>query len=227
VRAPVVVLVLGTVLAVGVPAAWSLTRPGAAAGPPVAQVLDAGTTPSPLPAPPTGTAAPPAGLPPEVTTRPAVPVVPAPVVPPVRLAVPGLDIDAPLDPVGVEPDGAMTLPDDVDRAGWYRFGPAPGAATGTAVLAGHVDDQDQGLGALAPLRAVEPGTEVLVTDAAGAGTRWRVVSRELVDKQAVPLAELFRRTGPPLLVLLTCGGPYDEAQRSYRDNVVVVAEPVR
>ena len=39
----------------------------------------------------------------------------------------------------------MDLPEDVDRVGWYRFGPAPGA-DGSAVLAGHVDDAEQGLG---------------------------------------------------------------------------------
>jgi hypothetical protein len=127
----------------------------------------------------------------------------------------------------VEPDGAMTLPTDVDRVGWYRFGPAPGATAGTAVLAGHVDDREQGLGALAPLRTIGPGAEVLVRDAAGAVTRWRVVTRELVDKQEVPLDALFRRSGPPRLVLLTCGGPFLPGLRSYRDNVVVVAEPVR
>jgi hypothetical protein len=144
----------------------------------------------------------------------------------VRLALPGYGVDAPLDAVGVDDAGAMALPEDVDRVGWYRFGPVPGAAEGTAVLAGHVDDAEQGLGALAPLREVAAGAEVQVTDAAGALTRWRVVGRELFDKQAVPLDTLFRRSGAPRLVLVTCGGDFDRELRSYRDNVVVVAEPV-
>jgi pyruvate/2-oxoglutarate dehydrogenase complex dihydrolipoamide acyltransferase (E2) component len=224
VRAPVAVLVLGTALAVGVPTAWTVTRPDAAAGPPVASVLSAPTSPAPAlvtaPAPSSP------GGPPPVAARPAAPspVVAAP--PPVRLQLEAAGIDAPLDPVGVEPDGAMTLPSDVDRVGWYRFGPVPGAAEGTAVLAGHVDGWDQGRGALAALRTVEPGAEVRVTDATGATTAWRVVSRELLEKQAVPLTALFQRSGPPRLVLLTCGGPFDPELRSYRDNVVVVAEPV-
>jgi sortase (surface protein transpeptidase) len=178
-------------------------------------------------------AGPPAATPPvtgpspQPIARPALPTAEVPAVPPVRLELPGSGVDAPVDPVGVEPNGAMTLPADVGRVGWYRFGPTPGGTEGTAVLAGHVDDREQGLGALSPLRGVEPGTEVLVTDAAGAGTRWRVVSRELIDKQVLPLAELFARSGPPRLVLLTCGGPFLPALGSYRDNVVVVAVPVR
>ena len=210
-RAPAVLLVLGTALAVGLPTTWALTRPDTAAGPPVAAVLATPTTSAPAP----GTA---------ITARPAAPSPVTPVVAPVRLELAG--VDAPLDPVGVDDAGGMALPADVDRVGWYRFGPAPGAGEGTAVLAGHVDDAVQGLGALAPLRDVEVGAEVRVTDAAGAATRWRVVSRELIEKPEVPWTTLFRRTGPPRLVLVTCGGEFVPELRSYRSNVVVVAEAV-
>nr|WP_246406558.1 class F sortase [Modestobacter versicolor] len=199
------------------PTAWAVTRPEAAAGPSVAAVLST----APAPAAPSA-----AGALPQVAARPATPPPVVTAVPPVRLEVPGAGIDAPLDPVGVEPDGAMTLPEDVGRAGWYRYGPVPGATEGTAVLAGHVDDEEQGLGELAPLRGVEPGAEVRVTDAAGVVTRWQVVGREVIEKQAVPLDQLFQRTGPPRLVLVTCGGDFLPELRSYQDNVVVVAEPL-
>ncbi|MGY1733809.1 class F sortase [Geodermatophilus sp. SYSU D01045] len=203
---------LGLALAVGVPTAWELTRPPAAAGAPVEQVLGTPAAPPPTPAP-----GPPA--------RDAAPASAPAVAPPVRLQVPALGVDAPVDPAGVAGDGQMALPGDVTRAGWYRFGPAPGAP-GSAVLAGHVDDAEQGLGALAPLRSAEPGQEVLVTDAAGATTRWRVVAREVLDKRALPVDLLFTREGPPRLTLVTCGGPFLPDVGGYRDNVVVVAEPV-
>jgi sortase (surface protein transpeptidase) len=94
------------------------------------------------------------------------------------------------------------------------------------VLAGHVDDVTQGLGALAPLRDAEPGAEVVVTDAAGADTRWQVVSRETVAKQALPVDRLFARSGPPRVVLITCGGEFLPEAGGYESNVVVVAEPL-
>jgi sortase (surface protein transpeptidase) len=143
----------------------------------------------------------------------------------VRIAVPALGIDAAVDPVGVDPDGQMAIPADVGRVGWYRFGPVPGTP-GSAVVAGHVDDAEQGLGILARLREAAAGQEVVVTDAEGTTSRWRVVSRELITKAALPLDRIFARSGPPRLVLLTCGGPFLPEYRSYRDNVVVVAEPV-
>ncbi|MGK5111589.1 MULTISPECIES: class F sortase [unclassified Geodermatophilus] len=208
-------VVLGLTVAVGTPAAWQLTREPAAAGVPVAQALPAPSVPSPA----TSAAAP------AVATRDAAPVAVAQVPAPLRLAVPALGIDAPVDPVGVRSDGAMDLPADIGRVGWYRFGPAPGAA-GSTVLAGHVDDREQGLGVLAGLRRIEAGTEVAVTDAAGATTRWRVVAREVVTKQALPLDRVFGRDGPPRLVLVTCGGPFLPEYGSYRDNVLVVAEPL-
>ena len=206
--------VLGVAVALGVPAAWQLTREPAAAGAPLEQVLP---TQAP-PAPP----APPAELPP-VPTRDAAPTVPSEQPAPVALAVPALDVEAPVDPVGVRDDGQMAIPDDVDRVGWYRFGPVPGGE-GSAVLAGHVDDREQGLGELAPLREAEVDAEVLVTDAAGDPTRWRVVSREQVDKQALPVDRLFAREGPPRLVLVTCGGEFLPELGGYESNVVVVAE---
>ena len=203
-----------------------MTRPAAAAGAPIADVLADVPPPS----------AEPIRLPdrsldrlpdrfPELTPRPATPTPAGDPPAPVRITAAGLGIDAPIDAVGVAPEGTMSLPDDVHHVGWYRFGPAPGQP-GSAVIAGHVDNIDQGLGALAPLRTADVGDAVAVTDADGTTTRWRVVARELVRKRALPLEKLFRRHGPPRLTLLTCGGPFLEKYLSYRDNVVVVAEPL-
>ena len=218
-RPAVATTVLGLTLAVAAPTTWALTRPEATAGAPVEQALGTPSTPAPSPSPAPDAA-------PRVVARPAVPTAPEQGATPVRLAVPARGVDTVVDPTGVGRDGQMALPDDVDRIGWYRFGPAPGDA-GSAVLAGHVDDVEQGLGALAPLRDAAVGDDVVVTDATGTETRWRVVSRELLQKQALPLGRLFAREGPPRLTLITCGGPFLPELGSYRDNVVVVAEPVR
>jgi hypothetical protein len=215
VRPAVVTTLLGLTLAVAAPTTWALTRPEATAGAPVEQVLAAPPSPS------VATEASPT-----VVARPAAPTGPAQRPAPARLVVPARGVDTAVEPVGVEPDGQMTIPADVDRVGWYRFGPAPGD-DGSAVIAGHVDDREQGLGAMAPLRDAAVGDEVVVTDAAGTPTSWRVVSREVIEKQVLPLDRLFAREGPPRLTLITCGGPFLAEFGSYRDNVVVVAELLR
>jgi len=217
VRPAVATAVLGVALAVAAPTTWVLTRPAATAGAPVQQSLGAPSSPEAASAEPGDLFT--------VTARPAAPATAEQRPVPVRLTVPERGVDAVIDAVGVQPDGQMTLPADVDRVGWYRFGPEPGA-DGSAVIAGHVDDRVQGLGAMAPLREAEVGDEIVVTGSAGTATRWRVVSRELIQKQALPLERLFARGGPPRLTLITCGGPFLPEIGSYRDNVVVVAEPL-
>lgn len=145
---------------------------------------------------------------------------------PVRLTIPALDVDATVQAVGVEDDGSMTIPAEIGSVGWYRWGAAPGADSGNAVLAGHVDAAGEGPGALFPLREIAVGTVVTVTDEAGEQHAYEVVGRETITKSVLPVDEIFARDGDHVLVIVTCGGPFQPELRSYRDNVVVTAVPV-
>jgi sortase (surface protein transpeptidase) len=95
------------------------------------------------------------------------------------------------------------------------------------VLVGHVDSATEGTGAFFRLATVPAGARVTVTVRGDRRLVYRVVGRELFAKSAVPLDTLFARTGAPRLTLITCGGPFDPAALSYRDNVVLTAVPVR
>jgi LPXTG-site transpeptidase (sortase) family protein len=142
---------------------------------------------------------------------------------PVSIAIPSLAVDAPIVPVGIEDDGAMEIPGAVE-AGWYRFGPRPGAPTGSAVLAGHVDHKKTP-GVFLELRRLDVGAEVSVVDDGGTVHRFVVTERFQVDKDELPAADLFRRDGDPVLTLITCGGAFDRRARSYEDNIVIRAVP--
>jgi len=144
---------------------------------------------------------------------------------PTRLRIEALDVDARVIPIGVDDRGAVAIPDDVDTVGWYRYGAAPGAASGSVVLAGHVDSATQGIGAFRALWSAEPGTLIHLDRASGGPLTYRVVSRETFGKDAIPLTALFAATGAARLTLITCGGPFDSESRSYLDNVVVTAVP--
>lgn len=174
--------------------------------------------------------------PPAVTSPSSAVPVPAPVpVPPpedgpaddapVRLSVPALRVEAAVDAVGIDRSGDFAVPPSVDRVGWYRFGPGFSAATGSIVIAGHVDSAAEGEGAFFRLGALRPGDVVTL---AGPGDRtrtFRVVARERYRKTAIPLEKYFARDGAARLTLITCGGPFDSRTRHYRDNVVVTALP--
>lgn len=120
----------------------------------------------------------------------------------------------------------MEIPRDPAVAGWYRYGPVPGADEGSAVIAAHVDSRVLGVGPLAQLRYVEPGTRVEVADSRGRSTAFEVQSVDYIPRGALPVEDFFARSGDPALVIITCGGSFDERTRSYSDNVVAVARPV-
>lgn len=145
---------------------------------------------------------------------------------PVRLVVPDVSIDMAVDPVGVQDDGEMQIPPDANRAGWYRFGPAPSDVQGATVLAAHVDSRLTGVGQFARLRDVAPGATLTLTTADGVEHAYTVVDRQEVAKDVAPVAQWFDRTGAPRLVLVTCGGTFRRDIGHYEDNVVVTAEPV-
>lgn len=161
---------------------------------------------------------------PEPTTRDAPPAVAEPGVP-VRVRAEAIGLDAPIDPVALEGDGTMEIPDAVDRIGWYAPGVRPGQA-GSAVLAGHVDSRTEGQGALFELRRLEPGDVLHLTDDDGAVQRFDVVARSTHPRDALPIDELFRWEGPRQLQIITCGGAFDPARGGYADNVVITAVPV-
>ena len=114
---------------------------------------------------------------------------------------------------------------DIRTVGWYRFGPGPGATTGSAVLSGHVDDRDQGYGAFHRLGDLAPGDPIAVDLADGGVVSYRVEAVTRVPKGDLPVGEVFARTGAPRLTLVTCGGPFDDDAHAYTENVVVVARP--
>ncbi|GAB7190865.1 hypothetical protein NUM3379_15720 [Kineococcus sp. NUM-3379] len=190
----------------------------AAAPAPTAPLLPVPADPLPAGTGPTPSAPAPSAAPPPVP-----PPVPLPL--PVAVVVDALGLDADVVPVGVRGDGALDVPADGDDVGWYRWGPVPGAP-GSAVLAGHVDTYADGPGALFDLARAGRGDVVRIRYADGSERRFGITARESFPKDRLPAADLFRRTGPARLVLVTCGGDWDAAQRTYSDNVVVVAEPL-
>ena len=142
---------------------------------------------------------------------------------PVRVRVPGIGLDAAVRPVGVGAERQMRLPDDPRVLGWYRFGPAPGGE-GSVVLAGHVDSRRYGVGPLAALQTVGVGDRVEVVTGPGRVRTYRVDSIERFDRQALP-AEVFARTGPERLRVVTCTGSFVPDAGGYQQNLVVTAVP--
>lgn len=201
---------------------WAAREPGTEGSEAAARLASASPTVAPSSAVPSPSATPgPAStIPLEPGTLPSADAS----VLPRRLTIPSIGVDAEVVPVALEArTDEMEVPQEVDIVGWYRFGPALDATAGSAVIAGHIDDAEQGLGAFARLRDVRPGNRLTVLGSDGRTRRYSVVAREVFVKTRVPLDRLFARDGALRLTLITCGGSFDRSARSYRDNIVVTA----
>ncbi|MFE5404560.1 class F sortase [Streptomyces sp. NPDC056580] len=144
---------------------------------------------------------------------------------PQRLDIPQLAVTAPVVARGLDARGAIEPPpfDQPGVVGWYGSGTKPGAA-GTALLVGHVDTATRPA-VFYKISTLRSGETVRVVRADGRVARFtiddvRVLPRDHFDAQA---AYGPRVPGRAELRLITCGGTFDRASRSYTANVVVSA----
>jgi len=140
---------------------------------------------------------------------------------PLTVTVPAIGVRSTLVPLRLDRAGALRAPADFGHAGWYVGGPTPGDP-GPAVIAGHVDSR-AGPAIFFRLRDLHPGDAVMVTRSDRRTARFRVVQVQRYPKNAFPTQQVYGPTPDRALRLITCGGSFDYARRSYRDNVVVYA----
>lgn len=143
-----------------------------------------------------------------------------------KLEIDRLNVSAPITPSVIHMKlGALAVPSNVRRLGWWRDGAAPGDRYGTTLIAGHVDSKRQGAGAFKALTRARAGMRVTVTTSDKRVRQYRIVSKRRVKKEALP-ANVFTQRGAAKLVMVTCGGPFNSRTGHYRDNIIVTAVPV-
>ena len=82
------------------------------------------------------------------------------------------------------------------------------------------------------LRLPDPALVVLVGASGSGKSTWAQQRYRVVGNYLLPSADLSRRSDlfdqrrRHRLLLVTCGGPYDQEQGRYRDNRIVEAVPV-
>jgi len=154
------------------------------------------------------------------------PVVPGPVAAsptPVAVDIAKIGAHSSLIPLGVNEDNTIEVPpvSEPRQAGWYRFGPVPGEP-GPAVILGHVDGNKQ-RGIFFRLKEIARGDEITIARSDGSVVRFTVTAIHQVAKDSFPTEAVYGDTAGPELRLITCGGSFDRAAASYRDNLIVYA----
>ena len=140
---------------------------------------------------------------------------------PVAVSIPKLGVKSRLVSLGLEDDGEMEVPKDPARAGWFVRGATPGQL-GPAVIAGHVT-WDGAPAVFHRLGTMRRGDQVTVTREDGRTATFTVTRVDQFSKSRFPSREVYGQIDHAGLRLITCGGTYDAARRTYLDNVVVFA----
>ncbi len=147
---------------------------------------------------------------------------------PQRIDIPSMGVRAPVVARGLDARGAIDPPPlaRADTVGWYAAGTRPGAA-GAALFVGHVDTESRPAVFLR-LSSVRVGEMVRVIRDDGTVAEFTVDDVQVVpvtgpDRFDAHRAYGVRQPGRAELRLVTCGGTFDRASRTYTANVIVSA----
>jgi len=142
---------------------------------------------------------------------------------PTQLNIPKIGAQSSLVSVLPKADGGISVPSvhTPMQAAWYKMSPVPGE-TGPAVVLGHVDG-DKKPGVFFKLKELVKGDEVDVERSDGKKLKFVVDRVDQVPKETFPRDAVYGNSDKPQLRLITCGGAFDHAEHSYKDNVIVYA----
>lgn len=143
---------------------------------------------------------------------------------PTTISIPRIGVNANIMSLGTNPDGTIQVPplEQAERAGWYEPGPSPGEI-GNAVIVGHVDSAKIGPAVFFQLGALQSGDTITVAREDGMQATFTVESVTSYPKESFPTELVYGPSEKASLRVVTCGGQFDEASHSYRNNIIVLA----
>ncbi|MFJ8729961.1 class F sortase [Streptomyces bauhiniae] len=142
--------------------------------------------------------------------------------PPTRIRIPAIRVNAPLMGLSLTSSGSLDVPPPAEKnlAGWYEAGTTPGD-TGTAVVAGHVDNTE-GPAVFYDLGALKRGATIEVDREDATTAVFTVDAVEVYAAKDFPDEKVYGASSRPELRVITCGGGYSKST-GYQGNVVVFA----
>lgn len=140
---------------------------------------------------------------------------------PQTIRIPTLNINEPVQAVGINARGEMEEPKTRNAVGWYRFGYLPGAL-GNAVLAGHSIHRT-GHGIFYSLDQLQP-KDTIEIDTATHTLIFTVASKAKYHAETEERDVIFGKSDTARLNLITCNGTWDPSKKRYSDRLVVFSE---
>jgi LPXTG-site transpeptidase (sortase) family protein len=144
---------------------------------------------------------------------------------PVRIKIPSIGVDAPVEGVLLASDGSMDVPKRPFETAWYERGPRPGEI-GSATIAGHVDWSNGADAVFTDLHKLEPGDTISVQNDFREETSFVVRERREFDAKEDAAEVFYSFDGKSYLNLVTCSGEWDAEKKAFAKRLVVFAEKV-
>jgi LPXTG-site transpeptidase (sortase) family protein len=143
------------------------------------------------------------------------------------LLIPAIGLDAPIEPVGLLPNGALNVPqkNQWTDVGWYKDGPVPGQS-GSAIIDGHLDRPGGAPAVFWNLQQLQRGDMVMVVGAQGQTLQFQVVQLQSYQPDVAPLEKIYGNTSGTYLNLITCAGPWLPSQHQTAERLVVYTKKV-
>jgi hypothetical protein len=140
--------------------------------------------------------------------------------PPTEIRIDKLNATSNLVALGLNPDRTIAVPpvSQPQQASWYKLGPTPGAA-GPAIILGHINGGGKD-GIFAHLSDLRPGDQVQVKRADGKTAVFTITKLEQFPKNQFPTQVIYGDTSDAQVRLITCGGAFNKAAKSYVDNII-------
>ncbi len=142
---------------------------------------------------------------------------------PSHINIPSINLEAPVESIGVDEKNHMGVPTNPDRVGWYDLGTKIGWQ-GKAVFTGHYDRVSGAPAIFYNLHLVPLGAEITLTDDQGRAMVFIVDRSESRPLGAWTTDEVFGPTDERRIVLITCSGWWNPTLRNYSHRHMVFAK---
>ncbi len=153
---------------------------------------------------------------------------------PVRIGIPRIGVDGPVNAMGLDSNNYPEVPNTGSDVAWYTFSAAPGQGS-NAVFSGHVDWYYWGSpaeGVFYHLRELEIGDEITLDLEDGSQLRYSVTGNVATAYDDPNVVKVMDPTSKDVLTLITCGGTWQKDYSNpnggnYSHRVIVRAELVQ
>jgi LPXTG-site transpeptidase (sortase) family protein len=141
------------------------------------------------------------------------------VIPPVRILVPSIKVDAKVEVLEVVAD-ALQDPSNGDDVAWYKETGKPGQE-GNSVFAGHLNWYGQPEAVFFAIDQLKEGDEIIVRDHGCGEFTYLVEWAELIQVADADMKEITGPSDEKMITLITCGGTWDPSISEYLERTVV------